>query len=257
MSANISQIPIKSSIYLAQCTLYINCNALISTLLSDVNVDIISSISSDPCFFWPILIKDSFAARPKKATHGRLLDLVARHKATQSCTQPPHLYLLSLQVLNNFSCLVANSYSTLICWIHQGLAHLSMPLKGNVEFKSQPFPLRQLLICQNRSAKWRLESMMGLKYIYWRVSCWNMVFKEEWLTQSILTDKLILIAEAKVISRTWFPRGVAGKGTDRRAARISAEYAKVAKVQCAIRWVPNFCEWEWRVADAQMQIGKI
>ena len=178
--------------------------------------------------------QSSFAARPKKATHGRLLDLVARHKATQSCTQPPHLYLLSLQVLNNFSCLVANSYSTIICWIHQKLS-----------------------ICQNRSAKWRLESMMGLKYIYWRVSCWNMVFKEEWLTQSILTDKLILIAEAKVISRTWFPRGVAGKGTDRRAARISAEYAKVAKVQCAIRWVPNFCEWEWRVADAQMQMGKI
>ena len=34
------------------------------------------------------------------------------------------------------------------------------------------------------------------------------------------------LAELKVISagKTWFPRGVAGKGTDRRAARLEAEY---------------------------------
>ena len=34
------------------------------------------------------------------------------------------------------------------------------------------------------------------------------------------------LAELKVISagKTWFPRGVAGKGTDRRAARLGAEY---------------------------------
>ena len=34
------------------------------------------------------------------------------------------------------------------------------------------------------------------------------------------------LAELKVVSagKTWFPRGVAGKGTDRRAARLTTEY---------------------------------